>query len=287
MIDTHLHLIEPQLFAYPWLAGAPQLQSGHGFTDWQPLAARAGIRGSLFTEVDVAEDDIAREAKHFCQLADETAEGDRSGILGVIAACRPERDDFVRQLDRMAHPRLRGLRRVLHVVDDAVSESEPFRRHIALLADYGLTFDLCLRADQLALGLELARSAPATQLILDHCGNPPLADEVAVRQWREDIARLAEEPNVACKVSGLVNHVPASADALLALQPVVDHVADCFGWQRLIFGGDWPVSRLAGRDLPHWAELAHRLLARQPQDTVAAFFTDNAQRIYALPQDHD
>ena len=278
MIDTHQHLLEPDLFSYPWLAGAPPLQQTFDLARYRQESSGCGVEGTIFMEVDVAEADQVKEAARYCELADDSS----NGMVGVIAAGRPESDDFEAHLDRINHPKLVGVRRVLHVVDDSTCQSQTFQRNIAGLADRNLSFDLCLRPDQLHLALELAANAPQTQLVLDHCGNPPIADDVAFAAWQDSIARLAEHPHVACKVSGLVNNLQTTAAPLPQLQRIYAHVAAHFGTERLMFGGDWPVSLLANVGLSQWVQLARELMSSQPPETQHAFFSANAQRIYGL-----
>ena len=215
-----------------------------------------------------------------CKLADDTS----NRVIAVVAAARPEDTNFVEQLRRGAHPRRVGIRRVLHVVDDDVSRAPLFRRHVALLADHGLSFDICMRADQLPLAQELVQGAPATRFILDHGGNPPLGQPDGLNRWREEVSRLSQHANVVCKLSGLVNHLPAGANALEVLQPIVNHLLTCFGWQRLLFGSDWPVCTLANLDVPAWLDMARRLTAHLPEAASQAIFTTNALCVYQQEQ---
>lgn len=278
MIDSHQHLIEPNRFYYPWIAETPQLASIFDLPRYHAETSETAIRGSVLVEADVAEEDQIAEAQYFCALAEDEA----NQIHGVVAACRPQEDGFEEYLERIAHPKLVGLRRVLHVVEDLTSQTANFRENIALLEDHNLSFDLCVHASQLELATDLVRATPHTRFILDHCGNPPLMNPAGMRAWRDNIARLAGLHNVSCKVSGLVNHFSGNGRNCETLQPILEHVAKHFGWSRLMFGGDWPVCLLAQTSLQSWAETAAALLDPQSEETCRAFFTDNATRIYGL-----
>ena len=59
--------------------------------------------------------------------------------------------------------------------------------------------------------------------------------------WREQIAELAQMPNVMCKISGLVTEADPAQWTPEDLAPYVAHVLATFGEDRVIFGGDWPV----------------------------------------------
>jgi hypothetical protein len=93
-IDTHQHLFYPDRFAYDWAAGFPAFKD-KAFTaeDYRTAAATCPLAGAIFMEVDVREGQGESEAAFFSGLADDPA----SGILGVIAAARPEWEDFSRR----------------------------------------------------------------------------------------------------------------------------------------------------------------------------------------------
>jgi predicted TIM-barrel fold metal-dependent hydrolase len=270
MIDSHLHLIEPDRFGYPWLTGVPELHGNFNLKSYRAESSKTGITASIFMEVDVAEQDQAAEAQYFCTLAEDPS----SKILGVVAGCRPESSDFDEQLTRIRNDKLLGVRRILHVVPDSISQAETFRRNIASLAEFDLSFDLCVRADQLPLVFELIAAAPQTQFILDHCANPPATNSDGWQAWCDDIARCADFANVACKFSGLGSHLESG------LNPILEQVSTHFGWDRLLFGGDWPVCLLADTSLSCWTDSVHALLSNQTEERQAAFFSGNATRIY-------
>ncbi|MFC2085938.1 amidohydrolase family protein [Bacteroidota bacterium] len=276
-IDTHVHLIDPVRFNYPWLSDVPELSGTWDFDRWSREAERAGVTEGIFMEVDVAESDMKSEAAHFRQTVADPS----SRLVGVIAACRPEFDGFEAYLDAIESSHLVGLRRVLHVAPEGTLDSPHLVPNLRLLADHDLPFDLCLRADQLVSVLDLVDACPRTQFVLDHSGNPPVLTD-GFDAWRSDIASLALRPNVVCKISGLVNHVPETEDPLNALQPVIDHVADRFGIHRLLFGGDWPVCSLRGFDLGDWADLARELVSSWSQNEQNSFFSGNARRLYGV-----
>lgn len=285
MIDSHVHVLDPQRFAYPWLEGVPALQRPHSAQDHRAQLASDAFAGAVLVEADVAPADQVAEAQFMCALADDEA----NQVVAVVAAARPEHEGFAEHLKRIAHPRLAGIRRVLHVVDDDVSRGSLFRKHVGQLADHGLSFDLCVRADQLPLALQVVRAAPDTRFILDHGGNPPLATPYALPAWRDNVARLSQSANMVCKLSGLVNHLPPDANPFETLQPIVNHLLACFGWDRMLFGSDWPVCNLAHTNAATWLDLAQSLTAHLDENARRAVFATNALRGYQvnLKSKHD
>lgn len=282
MIDTHVHLIKPEFFSYPWLEDVPALEGSWTLSRWRPDATAAGIVYGIFMEADAAPTDSKREAQHFYGIADQ----DGSPLLGVIAACRPELPGFNEYLDQIENPRLVGLRRVLHVAPDRTMQAPLFVQNLALLWTRNLTFDLCVRADQLPETIALVDACPDTQFVLDHAGNPPLATD-DMDTWRDNIEELSRRPNVACKLSGLVNHIKDLDKAVSSIRPVFFHAMDCFGPNRLVFGGDWPVCILAGYSLQDWVDMAIEITLDWTKGEREALFIKNAMRIYGLPESND
>jgi predicted TIM-barrel fold metal-dependent hydrolase len=273
IIDTHLHLIYPDRLSYPWLGNAPAINKQWSVEAYWAEARPLGIEAALHMEVDVAETDILPETEFVLGLP---------GIAGAIAACRPENLDFPAQLDRllaMGNGRIKGLRRILHEVPDAVSEPKLFADNLRLLAQHDLTFDLCLRADQLHLGVALAQKLPEVTFILDHCGNPDI-NGIGLDPWRQRLKQVAALPNVMGKVSGIVNHCDPDWTPE-TLRPYVEHVTDSFGWDRVVWGSDHPVVTLTG-SLTRWVDAAREILAAETTENQEKLFSRNAERIYRL-----
>ncbi len=185
-----------------------------------------------------------------------------------MASCRPEEHGFAAYLERIsAAPKLRGLRRILHTSPDEVGQSPLFAENLRLLTPYGLTFDLCVLARQLPIAAHLARSCPDVQFILDHCGVPDVRGR-ALDPWRADLAAVARLPNVACKISGLVAYADPGGWSVEDLRPFVEHAIAVFGWDRVLWGSDWPVCTLTA-DLGRWVAATHDLLVGTSEDEKA------------------
>jgi L-fuconolactonase len=53
-------------------------------------------------------------------------------------------------------------------------------------------------------------------------------------------------PNVYCKISGMVTEADWKNWRYPDFTPVLDTITDVFGFDRLMYGSDWPVCLLAG-----------------------------------------
>ncbi len=274
IVDTHQHLWGK----YPcsWCAGIPALARDFGPEDYEVVRQDSGIVKTVFVEADVDEPYMLDEARHVQELSRT-----RGLIAGIVAAGRPEHSGFSRHLQALAQlPAVRGVRRILHTQPDALSQSPLFPEHLRLLPDFGFSFDLCVLARQLPLAYALVESCPQVNFILDHCGVPDLAGG-AFDPWREWIMRLAAFPNLTCKVSGIVAYAHPATWTTADLRPWVEHVIANFGWDRVLWGSDWPVCNLTAT-LPRWLAAARELVAGATEEQQHAFFRANAERVYRV-----
>lgn len=277
LVDTHQHLWDLERFPYSWTEGIPVLHRSFLIDDYLEASADAGIAKSVFVECDVDPPHLVDEARWVAGLA-----GAHPTIAGMVASGRPESDGFEAHLETLEElPLMRGLRRVLHTQPDELSRQSKFRENLRRLPAHGFTFDLCVLSRQLPVAIELVRSCPEVDFVLDHCGVPDVKGG-EMDPWREDIRTLAGCGNVvACKVSGLVAYADPEAWTVDDLRPWFEHVIDCFGWDRVVWGGDWPVCTLSAT-LSEWVDATRRLTAGASDDERGLLFHRNAERIYRV-----
>ena len=275
--DTHQHLIYPDQWPYSWTDGIPQLaRQAFRYEDYLRAIAGAGVTKTIFMETSPDDPHFHAETKLVYELSAQPG----SMIAGVIANCRPEDAGFEKYVEIIRHPKLVGLRRILHVVPDEMSQQAGFVENVRRMGRMGLTFDLCFLARQLPLALELAKKCPDTQLILDHCGVPDVAGQ-ALDPWRENIRALAVLPNVACKISGVLAYATPGHATAAAVRPFVEHCIKSFGWDRVVWGSDWPVCNMT-TTLGDWVSISRELVRNESEANQKKLFHENAERIYAL-----
>ena len=273
IFDTHLHLIDRSRLSYPWLASLRPLDRDWDFETYAATATRVGITGVLHMEVDVAETDIDAETVWIAELMARPG----SPLRGAISAARPESDRFEAWLDRVDQKVVRGVRRVLHVVPDAVSEDGRFRQNIRKLGQAGLPFDICMLQRQLPLALNLVDACPDTVFVLDHCGVPDIASG-SFDDWAANISRVAERPNVNVKLSGISAYGPPDW-TLRTLRPYVGHLIKVFGPRRIVWGSDSPVCTLQS-SLAEWVATTFALLEDLSPMDRKLILGSNARRIW-------
>jgi predicted TIM-barrel fold metal-dependent hydrolase len=277
IVDTHLHVVDMAKLAYPWLDGAGSLNRNWSYDDYAREARRLGIAATLHMEVDVAESDIEKETDNVAGIA---ARPD-SLLVGGIAACRPEDAGFAAYLERArANPVVKGFRRVLHVMPDELSDSPLFRENLKRLAGTGLTFDLVVFPRQLKRAMELVDLAPDVQFVLDHCGVPDIKGG-AYDDWAKDMTEIAKRPNIVGKLSGIVAYTDTETWTVDSLRPYAEHTIGAFGFDRMIWGSDWPVCTLGG-SLSTWVGATHALLDGASKEEKHALLAGNAIKLWNL-----
>jgi predicted TIM-barrel fold metal-dependent hydrolase len=276
LVDTHQHLWDLGRFPHSWCASVPPLHRTFTLADYATAASGTAITKTVFMECDVDEPHAFDEARVIQELPD----GPYVPAC-IVASARPERPGFRAEHFRLAQlPKVRGIRRVLHTQRDDLAREPLLAENLRLLPEFGFTFDVCALPRQLAAVRTLIERCPDVTFILDHCGVPDVKAR-AFAPWREDMARLAALPNVSCKISGLVAYADAATWTVDDLRPWFDHVVACFGYDRLVWGGDWPVCTLAA-SLARWVEATHVLTARASASARAQLYHLNAERLYRV-----
>ena len=223
-------------------------------------------------------------AQHFAEvgwishLAD-----DEPRLKGIVAHISLEKGESVRaELDTCASCSLvKGVRRNLQGEHDAEFCLRPeFVAGVKLLAEFGFTFDLCIRHAQLRSAAELARRVPQVTFVLDHFGKPDVRGK-KFEPWAADLKTLAAAPNVVCKLSGLATEADWKNWQPAGLNIYFERALECFGFNRVLFGGDWPVATLA-TSYERWLETVRGFFSLASETDRAKLFQTNAERIYRV-----
>lgn len=276
--DTHVHLLDTRRFRYSWAAGAPKLGRDWTIADLTARAAPYVIENMVFAEVDVDMPQYMDEALWVQSLADQEPR-----LKGCVACLPLERGAALEpEMERLAKlPVMRGIRRLIQNQPDPDFAVKPdFVAAVKLLPKYGLSFDICIYHHQFPAVLKLVRQCPDVSFILDHIGKPGIRDGLT-EPWKAHIRELATMPNVVCKLSGVTTEADHAHWTRDQLRPYIDHVIACFGFDRLMYGGDWPVCELAG-EYKTWLGVLDWATAGCTPGERRKLFRDNGIRAYQL-----
>lgn len=151
---------------------------------------------------------------------------------------------------------------------------------IALLHQYNYTFDILLRQDQLSNAVKLSEKLPDQPFILDHCGKPDIKTN-DLKDWKSNISELAQNPNIYCKISGLLTQGNWNTIDEKSIFEILDFIFLQFGIKRVVFGSDWPVMLLGG-NYALWLELISKYVSQFSKEEQELFFSGNAVKFYKL-----
>lgn len=288
-VDAHHHLWDLSAHYYPWLSDRPNpgidvkpFARDYGVADYLADAGPARPERSVHVQAGWDPADPVGETRWLSDVA--ARDGYPHAIVAQVDLARHDAPAVVAA--QAAFPLVRGVRQILawHV-DPALRRAprphlldEPaWRRGLAALRDAGLSFDLQILPSQMEAAAAMVRAFPDLRFVLCHLGLPIEPGGEAV--WRDGLARLADHPNVAVKLSGFSHFLGSwSRDAV---RPYLSAALAAFGADRVIFGSNYPVDR----PLVPYARIVgdlEALLDEQGPGVADAVMGGNAIRWYRL-----
>ena len=273
-IDSHMHFWDRARMPYTWLHEVPTIWDRHTHENLHTEADSDLPDKIVFVECGAPWHEEVQWVEALATK--ETRIAAIVAKLTVNAGAQTTAD--IAELK--AHPLVHGVRH--HFEHDGIDYcSRPeFIVGVRQLPAAGLSFDICCKHPQLPAVIELVRQCPQTSFILDHGGKPGIRAGL-LDPWREDIRTLSTLPNIVCKLSGLVTEADHQHWTVEQLQPYVTHLLETFGPSRLLFGGDWPVAKLAC-GYRRWLEIARGFTAHLGVAEQEAIFSGNALRTYRI-----
>jgi L-fuconolactonase len=270
-LDSHMHLWQRDRGDYGWLTP----KAGILWADFGPSDGKACLDAHAIDHaILVQAAPTLGETRFLLNIANQHPWV--AGVVGWIDFDSPNALDDLETI--AAHPALIGVRPMVQDIDDPDWLLRPTHGPIFdALAARKLVFDALVRPLHLPRLLSVAHRHPSLCIVLDHGGKPDIASG-DWHAWAADIGALADCPNVVCKLSGLITEAGHGWD-VGTLKPIVNHLLEAFGPQRLLWGSDWPVCTLAG-SYKDWYRATQTLLAHLSETERAAILGVNALTIY-------
>jgi L-fuconolactonase len=277
-IDAHQHFWQISRGDYDWMTDdVADIRHDILPPDLSSLVDRHGITGTVVVQAAAT----VAETEFLLGLADQT-----NFIKGVVGWVDLEDANAPETLDRLMHSTaFKGVRPMLQDIKDTNWIFRPkVMANLVAMAERGLRLDALVVPRHLKVLAQVAKELPELSIVIDHCAKPVIADGAdAGTAWRDGMARLAELPNLMCKISGLANEA-GPGWGTEQLQPVVDHVLRQFGANRVMWGSDWPVLNLVG-DYDRWRAATAQLLQGCSDQDRAAIYGGTAVKFYGLEFD--
>jgi L-fuconolactonase len=278
IVDSHVHWWDPGQLRYAWLDGLPALNRAFLPADFAAASVNSNVSKIIFIEGGCEPAQSFAEVRWVSNLAKVEPR-----LKGIVVYAPLEQGETVRAdlKELSVNPLVKGVRRNLQGERDAeFCLRAEFVAGVKLLAEFGFTFDLCIRHDQLRAATELVRRVPQVNFVLDHFGKPNVRGK-KMEPWATDLKTLAALPNVVCKISGLTTEADWENWRPADLKFYFEWALECFGFDRVLFGGDWPVATLA-TSYDRWFETVRELFSFSSAADQIKLFQTNSERIYRV-----
>src|SRR5665647_880308 len=252
LIDAHQHVWDPTCARYGWLtAELAPINRPIEFAELRPALREAGVDATVIVQSADNDDDTD------LMLRTAEANPEVAAVVAYVPLARPAAAaDRLAELRR--NPKVVGVRNLIHNIPDPDWLLRPdVDEGLAVLETEGVTFDLvAVLPRHLELVSTLSERHPGLKIVIDHLAKPPIGLD-GTEPWWTLIERAAENPLVHAKVSGLYSATAdSSAWTTDAVRPFVMRALEVFGADRLMYGGDWPISLLSGGYRRVWEGLS-------------------------------
>ena len=295
IIDAHHHLWNLRRCYYPWLMtkgvkrffGNPApIQKNYLVEDFFDDIGSLPVVASVHVQVGVEEDQAVEETRWLQSVAD--AKTSNGFPQGIIAFCNLAETDAMEKIEQ--HRQFANLRGIRQIVgrspdEDAVTgtnkllENPVWKKNLSSLVDYDLSFDLQLIPSQLRQMRQILNDMPGLKVALCHSGSPFNQGKEGLAYWKTGLKKLAELPNVYCKISGygMFDHHWTTD----SIRQLVLHVIEYFTPSRCMFGSNFPVDKLYAGYRDTWCayeEITSGFSASERQ----LLFNETARRFYSI-----
>lgn len=275
IVDTHFHLFRRTDIPQHGMLASDVVQRDFSLIDYRQAMGAARVIGGIVLQAA----DVGTGMDELYYI--ERLPPDRlvSRYVSYLPIDRPDAAEIVDQLAR--HALVAGVRfSPSQVGDTYVWDSVKALRTLRTLAKHGMVYELSARPWQHDAVFAMAGLARETTFVLGHMGKPRLSPD-SQRDWYAGIERLATLPNIICKISVPLDSSGNPPNLPEAMHPLVRHVAETFGYDRIVFGSNFPVNCVL-MTCGEWLRMLDESLSDASADEKDKFYRRNAQRVYRL-----
>src|SRR5262245_38370622 len=268
IIDSHQHFWRVGAFDYPWMSSS----LGTLYRDYlpdqlEPLLKENGVNKTVLVQAS----NSIEESRWLLSLANNYP-----FIAGIVGWVDLMAEDVDRHLDELTtHPKFKGVRHLVESepADDWLIQPQVLRG-LNRLSVYSISYDLLVHTRHLKHVQQVIDRCPDLKLVIDHIAKPPIANG-EIKTWRRELAPVAANKHIHCKLSGLVTEANWTEWKTNDLRPYVECALELFGPSRLLFGSDHPVCLLAA-SYDRVLESCRELLKELNADDQERIFSSNA-----------
>lgn len=271
-IDAHQHFWKYNHLEYSWISDQMKaLKKDFLPGDLLPELKQMKFDGSIAVQARQS----LEETKWLLELAGKY--DFIKGVVGWVDLCSTKAESQLAEFS--SNPKFVGVRHVLQdEPDDQFMLKDRFLRGISLLKKYNLIYELLIFPTHLPYALQLVKRFPEQRFVLDHIAKPLIRDKI-LEPWSGGIKQLALQPNMYCKLSGMVTEASWKGWRKEDFVPYLDVIFASFGTSRLMIGSDWPVCTVAS-DCRKTMQIVIDYIASESQADRESILGKNAERIY-------
>lgn len=273
VIDSHQHFWIYDSVRDSWIT--PEMEKiRQNFLpeDLKPVLEANGVDGCVAVQADQSNS----ETEFLLQLAEAN-----DFIKGVVGWIDLRAENLYDRLEVCSQfEKLKGFRHIVQGEPDDFLLQPDFIKGVEQLVAFGFTYDILVYPTQLAASYTFAKQLPNVKVVLDHIAKPYIR-KGEIETWARDIKKLAELPNVSCKISGMVTEADWYSWQNADFEPYLDTVFEAFGSDRLMFGSDWPVCLVAA-EYGAMKDVLGNYVTKLSKDEQKKVWGENAVKFYSL-----
>jgi len=276
ILDTHQHFWKADRGDYHWMTPEiPILARDYLPDDLCSELRKTGVDQTILVQAA----QTVNETDFLLKLAEEA-----DFVAGVIGWFDLEDENFPNAYEekRKRHPKLLGVRPMLQdLADDRWILRQKVIKNLSYLADQRTVLEFLTYTRHLPFVIQVLEEVPRLHAVIDHLSKPEIKAG-KTEPWSGLISKVARHENVSCKLSGMVTEADHNAWTPEHLRPYIQHILDCFGEDRVMFGSDWPVCLRAAS----YAEVINALrtvVADQlSPGGLTKLFSQNGRQFYGI-----
>ena len=280
IIDAHQHIWDPNQAEYSWLTSdAGPINRAFLFPEFLSNMHACNIDYTVLVQsADNIEDTqlMLNAAANFPEIV---------GVVAYVPLNDPVRTRAL-VTEYLKNPKIVGIRNLIHSYEDTQwLLKDEVNLSLDILEESGLTFDVVsVLPEHLALLPFLSQRHPNLKMVIDHLSKPPIAEGIqseAGERWCTQMTQAAKSMNVFAKISGLYPGTEPMAWSADSIRPFIQEALKIFGSDRLMYGGDWPISVLSGGYERVFNGLKE-VISELPQNDQTNIFALTAANFYGL-----
>jgi L-fuconolactonase len=279
IVDAHVHWWDVE--KNPWYefirnvaeATGTDLHSNYLPADYRRAIGKAEVAKVVHVSAVVQTQRYVDELRWLNGVA--TTSGFEVGCVGSVDPAL-SRDELRAHLDAQYEVgRLRGIR--------VIGGLDPSADAAGTLADWliqrDLVFDLVAHPDTLGRWTQFVAERPQLRVVLEHTGWPLGVDEASYEAWNGSMAEFARSTDATVKLSGLAMVTREISAA--SMGPWIECCIGLFGWDRVVFGSNFPLDGLFG-SYEELLRVFDEVLKSARDEQLEKLFAANAERIYRV-----